>query len=938
MSAHPAGHPKERLLRTKLFIPRPHPERVERSALTTRLSGCLQRKLALICAPAGFGKSTLLSDWLARSRLPAAWVSLDAGDNDPARFWAYFVAALQTVHAQRGEVALAMLQSPQPPPTETILTELLNDIAQAPEDFIQVLDDYHAIDNPAIHSALDFFIEHQPEQMHLIIASRSEPPLALPLLRARRELLELHLDDLRFSRSEASTFLNQVMGLDLSSEEVQTLEEATEGWVAGLQLAGLSLQGAQDSHGILHSFSGSHRYIFDYLAQEVLKRQPAHTRDFLLRTSILERLHAGLCEAVFKAEGAADTSLSPLSPIPSSLNSQSILEGLERANLFIVPLDQQRQWYRYHHLFSDFLRACLEQEQDPAQIADLHLRASQWYGNHGLIGEAVTHALAGKQPDQAARWVKQAAKDMFESSELITLRQWLGAFPASTLRRDPALNMLYIWALVATGHSDQVESRLQEVEASLGVLADGSPASADYPPSLRGALAEIASLRATLAFNRFDIAEVTRQCQMATGYMTSDMQDGLFQSHLSLLSVIGFNQALAYEVSGDVVRASQAFDEVIRLSQQDQNKHLLPMAISHQAALQIIQGRLRQAAAIYQQALQDVERAERPSPLAGMVYTGIGSLYCEWNQFEQAQAYLGRGIEMGRQWSQWESLQSGYFGQARCQAARGDVQAASATLKELEELNKKLDLPWTLSTVKATQALLAARRADLETAAAWADSGSINPQAEIHPIQEGEAIILARVLTSLGRVEQAIDLARRILLQAEQGQRWGRAIEARVALTVALMAQGEREPAIQVLEDALRQALPEGYLRTFLDEEPQLPIEDCKIKIEKKDPLAAEDHPLLAYIDTLLAARSEPTQPRQPSRPVAPLTFAHPLLSGRELEVLRLMADGLTNQQIANQLYISLNTVKTHVKNIHAHLEAGNRTQAAARARELGLI
>src|SRR5438874_873562 len=447
------------ILATKLYLPPLRPNVVSRPRLLERLNEGLHRKLTLIAAPAGFGKTTLVSEWVAfieRARTRTAWLSLDEGDNDPARFLAYLIAALQTIAATIGDGVLGVLQSPQPPPTEAILTALLNEITTLPDNFVLVLDDYHVIDAKPVDMALTYLVEHLPPQMHLVIATREDPQLPLARLRARSHLTELRAADLRFTASEAAAFLNQVMGLSLSAADIAALEDHTEGWIAGLQLAALSMQGHHDVAAFIRAFAGDHRYIVDYLVEEVLQRQPEPVRRFLLQTSILDRLSGPLCDAVTgQREGNAR------------------LEALERGNFFVVPLDDTRHWYRYHHLFAEVLSAQLLAEQ-PDQVATLHRRASAWYEQHGSTVDAIRHALAAFDFGRAADLVELAVPAMRQSRQEATVLGWLKALPDELIRSRPLLSAAYAQTLLVSGQLEGVEARLSDAERWLDTTADRS--------------------------------------------------------------------------------------------------------------------------------------------------------------------------------------------------------------------------------------------------------------------------------------------------------------------------------------------------------------------------------------------------------------------------------------------------------------------------------
>jgi LuxR family maltose regulon positive regulatory protein len=907
------------LLRTKLFIPKAHPDIIERPELTAQLDEGLQCKLILISAPAGFGKTTLLSSWLEKIALQRAWLSLDQGDNDPARFWAYLIAALQSIQPDLGQNTQALLQTPQPPPIENIITELINEISKISPDFLLVLDDVHAIQRESIFSGLAFLIEHMPPQMHLVLSSRKDPMLPLALLRARRELIELRAEDLRFTPQEAAAFLNQVMGLNLSSDDLASLERLTEGWIAGLQLAALSMQSVDDISAFVRSFSGEHRYVFDYLAHEVLNHLENAQRSFLIQTSILDRMNAQVCNSV---TGRRD--------------SQQILQELEQANLFLVPLDLQRHWFRYHHLFGDFLRARLEQEQEPDQINRLHQRASRWFESQGFLFEAVEHALNAQDFDLAAQFIDRAAMRAFRNSELITLLAWLQNLPGSYFEQHARLNMVAAWANLATGHSEVVDGYLRNVEDLISAQADGSEQSLALPAQVRGILGEICCIRSSLAFNRFDLQTVRQLASRARAYLDGQSEGGLFNNRQDLLSVVFFNLGLAYEFAGEVLPASDAFRETIRLSAE--NIHLLPMATSHLAQLQVIRGQLRQAEQTYRQALRRSDELGRVSPLTGMAHTGLGSLLVEWNQLASATELLKTGLELGRRWSQWEILTAGYFAMVRIKMAQGQVERAFELLQALEGMAGELETPMIERPIQALRAFWQARRGDLEPVRGWAQTCGIDPQAEISYLQEADALILARVWIALHKHEEALALIDRLLEATQAGERWGRVAELYVYQALAWQAMQDEDAALGALESAFQLAEPEGYVRLFLDEGHSM------LALLQQ---AARREIAPGYVSLLLesfAQNGGAVQPIQaPSRETAPISsrraaYNQDPLSDRELEVLRLVAQGMTNQEIADELVISVNTVKSHVKNIYARLQVRNRAEAISIAKELDIL
>jgi LuxR family maltose regulon positive regulatory protein len=912
-----------RLLRTKVNIPRIHPEVIARPRLLDKLDEGLGCRVILISAPAGFGKTTLLGDWIETRNLPTAWISLDERENDPVRFWSYFILALQRLRGEIGETALTMLQLTEPPPIETILTELLNELVTLENDFILVLDDFHTIESKQIHQALAFLVENLSGRMHLVISTRSDPPLHLPQLRVKRQLVEVRLEDLRFTAQEAAQFLNQVMQLNLTTSNIAALDTLTEGWIAGLQLAALSMRGADDLTALIQSFSGEHRYVFDYLAQEVLERQDENLRRFLLETSILEQMNKSLCDEITGRAG-----------------SQSLLEQIEAANLFIVPLDQQRHWYRYHRLFADFLQARLQQDYPENEVARLHQRASAWYEQHGLTTEAVSHALAAKDYTQAANLINGTALDMFRRSELVTLTRWLDALPEGQIRDHPRLNMVAAWAYLATGKVDQVIAHLGNIENKLGVKSDGAPESLALPPDVRGALGEISLIRASMAFNPMDIQQVLQLSQQANDYLDENVESGLFNTRLALQGVAAFNSALAFEFLGEVGEATQAFKETTDLCREDQNLHLLPMAMSHLAQLQMVQGSLTRAEQTYREALQFVEQVKRPSPLTGMAYTGLGNLLCERNDLIRARSYLEEGIKYGRQWNQWEILISGYTGMARLKTAQGDLNGAWREIQELVNVSEQLQAQWAMPAIEAYRAMIAVRRGDPEAASGWVNGMAWATQDEVPYVREAEAIILGRVLLGQGRLKETENLTGKLLTSAEAGGRWGRAIEILVIRAMSMLAENRQDQVFLLLERALIRAEPEGYVRIFLDE--GQPMAELLLEAINRQICPGYARWLLDAYE-LSSEKLEMESGDQPAFSVDQIRrknemalLLHDLLTDRERDVLRLIAEGLTNQEIADRLVISLNTVKTHVKSIYHKLDVRNRAEAAAKAQILG--
>src|SRR5437588_1521367 len=534
------------ILATKLYIPRLRPNVVSRPRLIERLHEGLHRNLTLIAAPAGFGKTTLVSEWLAGGARPTAWLSLDEGENDPARFLTYLVAALRTIAPTLGEGVLGALQSPQPPPPEAMLTALLNDLTTISDHLVLVLDDYHVLDAKAVDHALTFLLEHLPPQMHLVIATREDPPLPLARLRARGHLTEVRAADLRFTPSEAAAFLNQVMGLDLSAEDIAALERRTEGWIAGLQLAAISLQGREDVPGFIRAFTGSHHFVLDYLLEEVLGQQDARLQTFLLHTSILHRMSGPLCDAVL---------------LDPSASGQATLEHLERANLFLVPLDNERRWYRYHHLFADLLRQRLHQSfvsspgDAESQVNELHRRASVWYEDHGLEIEAFHHAVAANDVEHATRLVEGKGMPLQFRGAVTPVLHWLESLPKTVLDARPSLWVMYASALSMTGQLTGVEPKLQAAEAALQ--------GAEPDDQTRNLVGHIAAIRPLLAAAQNQVETIIAQSRRALEYLHPD--------NLAVRTATIWKLGIAYQLQGQRAAASQAYAEAIAVSEASGN-------------------------------------------------------------------------------------------------------------------------------------------------------------------------------------------------------------------------------------------------------------------------------------------------------------------------------------------------------------------------------
>jgi LuxR family maltose regulon positive regulatory protein len=912
------------LLTTKLFIPSTRPELVSRPRLIEKLNEGLHRKLTIISAPAGFGKTTLVTEWLENVRLSAknktqaenkiAWFSLDEGDNEPARFLTYFITALiqiEGIDATFGKGALSLLQSPQPPSTETTLTSLINEIAAIPDRIILVLDDYHLIEAQLIHDALTFLLEHLPPQMHLVFATREDPHLPLSRLRARGQLTELRATDLQFSSSEAAEFLNQVMGLDLSAEDIAALETRTEGWIAGLQMAALSMQGRADTASFIQAFTGSHHFVLDYLVEEVLQRQSERVRSFLLQTSILDRLSGTLCDAVTGQE-----------------DGRGMLRTLEGGNLFVIPLDDKRQWYRYHHLFADVLQAHL-MEQQPNHLATLHRRASEWYEEHDLPSDAIHHALAAEDFERAAGLAELAWPSMSGSFQSIMWLGWVKELPDELVRARPVLSVGYARAFLNAGKLEAAEARLLDVERLLE-LADDINEQAEAPSTKMVVVDEeqFQSLPASLAsartYHAQAIGDVSGTVKYAQRVLDLLPEEGP-QWHPVASPLLG----LAFWASGDLEAAHRTFSELFtEMDLQDVLNGTFVLA-----DIKMTLGHLHEAVSAYEHALQLAAEHGEPR-LTGTVdvHIGISKLHRERGDLEAAAQDLLTGKKLGEQVElpDWQSRWC--IAQARLTETLGDLDGALDMLDEAERLFVRTPLPEILP-IAAMKASVWVKQGKFAEALSWARERGLSVDDEISYLHEFEHSTMVRALIAHYKsdrvdssIQGALRLVERLLQAAEEGKRTGSVIEILMVQALAHQAQGDTSSALVSLERALTLAEPEGYLRIFVDEGPPMAALLKKMKVENRR--------LKEYVRNLLSAFTDkefhhPTPSPQP--------LIEPL-SEREIEVLQLIAEGLTNQEIAARLYLSLNTVKVHTRNIFGKLGIHHRAAAIARARDLGIL
>lgn len=899
------------LLSTKLFIPRPRKNLVSRPRLVDHLNAGLDRKLTLIAAPAGFGKTTLLSEFISQSPRCVTWLSLDEADNDPTKFWAYFISSLQGLHANLGESALALLQSPQSSAITSIITALINDITMFRDAFVFVLDDYHVIDSQPVHEALNFMINHLPKNMHLIITTRIDPDLPLARLRVHDQLTELRANDLRFTPDETVVFLRRVMELDLSAEEIVALEARTEGWIAGLQIAALSMKGRDDISGFIRAFSGSHRHILGYLAEEVINQRPKGTLNFLLKTSILDRLCGPLCDAVTGSTGG-----------------QAILENLEHANLFITPLDNEGKWYRYHHLFAQVLQARLQQNQ-PGLLATLHRRAGEWYETNKLVLEAVQHALSAGAVDRASRLIEQHRWTLLGRGEAHTLHRWLDELPIEKVREHPGLSLAVAWILSLLEQPENIEAHLLDAESALDLAKSQAPQeSAGGERALRG---EIATLRAEIALSQSKISQALALCRQALDLLPED--------NTLMRGVATYFLGHSERRNGHMVEAEKAYIEASEHGLRIDNLLLALHALAYLSGVQIAMGRLKDAAQTSQRILDiTCERQRQTWPVAGLAYQGLGQLYYEWNELDSAAVYLRQGIEYGHRGGLTGLEINSRSILAYTLQAQSDSQGADEMVKEIAVINHQNHHPVHIAQAAALEARLRLRQNHTEEAIRWAESAALDINETEWPYsREIEYMTLARVLINQGNVEGVDAMLDRRLQLAEADKRTGDMIEILIQKACCAYALSNDLQAFKSIERALILAIPEGFVRSFIDEGEKIQrlLLDYQSSLSKKisDASGSESLRLLAYTDKLLAAFSS-TPGVEESKHVLLLEP----LSERELDILRLIATGRTNKEIAEMLVIAVSTVKSHINNLYGKLGTQRRTQAISVARELGLL
>jgi LuxR family maltose regulon positive regulatory protein len=869
-----------------------------------------------VCAPAGFGKTATVAEWARQGSRPVAWVSLDAADNDPVRFWRYVAAAVDGVRPGAGDPVVALLSDGQGPPLEAVVTVLINELAAAADEISIVLDDYHVIDSRPVQDSIAFMIDRLPPGATLVLASRAEPPLPLARWRAGGRLAELRADELRLSQAETGLFLREMTGIELPASLISSLHERTEGWAAGVQLAGLSLRRQPDIAGFVAEFSGSHRYILDYLTEEVLTSQTDQVRGFLLDTSVLDELSGPLCDAV---TGRTD--------------SQELLEYLEAAGLFLVPLDEVRGWWRYHHLFAELLRVTLVHDR-PDHLHPLHRAAAAWHERQGEPDSAVRHAVAAGDLTWAARLIEQHVESLLRLSEGATMRRWLAALPAETLRSRARLSAVQAIIAIAGGQLEAAAPLIDQTERAYAATAEEP-----FEPSVGRAISVLANVPAGLAFLRGEVARLRGDAALAVEYGRRAMAKlGDADAYLRLL--VRSSLAATEWLRGDMEQAERDLAEVVAERQSAGESYLAMRARYDLGLIQRAQGRIDDAFASYRQALETTSAwASDYRAHLGMAHVGLAGLLYEQNDLAAALDHVNKGVTLCRHLAFTQPLAIGLATLAQIQQAQGDHDAAVGAMSRARQVRMSPQLAALFNPVPSLWARLRLAQGDTTGLDRWVTERGLGAADDPSYGREPEHLVLARILLARSLPGQASSLLARLLESAVSQGRTGSVIEIRALQALALYADGQEDRAVETLAEALGLAWPRGYVRLFADEgAPMLALLARLLAARSEQRALARDIPM-RYVTALMDACGRPdSQGTDGDRPVPRQRGLPEPLTDRELTVLRLIAAGSSNQRIAHDLVITLDTVKKHVSHILGKLGAVNRTEAVARARALDLI
>lgn len=890
------------VIQTKLHLPFIRSETVIRQNLQTRVLEGLRGPLTLVTAPAGFGKTTLLASCFTAYENTTAWLSLERDDNQVERFLTYVIAALNGIDPTIGHDAATVITASGQPETEFIMTTLVNDLEGTDTKVVFVLDDYHVINNPDVHAVVGFLIEHCPANLHVVIASRSDPPLPLARLRARGQLVELRADDLSFNEDETAQFLNTIAGLNLDHRSIALLEQRTEGWIAGLQMAALAMRGHSDPHTFVEAFSGTNRYILDYLLEEVLSQQPSEIQRFLLYTSILERLSSPLCEAVL-----ASNDVSHFEP----------LAYLERANLFLIPLDDERIWYRYHHLFADLLQARLQQTLSDNQIVTLHERAADWYEQNGFIYEAIYHASLTANNERVERLIEDNYMDMMQRGESLSIRFWTGKLDRELIYNRPLLCLHEAMSRAWFGQVDEADGFLTEAEKRLH--------SVDETPVTRFLLGYTSYIRSRVSAMRGEIHQSIQHGLVARQHVPAN-------NH-ALHGGIGVILGYAYYLDGDFTNAIEVLSETIQSGVAARAVNSTVGAYCVLARLYALQGQLERSYELYQEAgafITGVDGLHRGA--MSVVDVGIADVLLERNDLDIAQTHLKQGLDNIQFWAKADDIALAYATQARLQHSKGNINAALATIEKAIQLIRSSGVFFEArQAVEVTKLRLWLAQGDHAAVRRWSKSYESNTSNSEGFAKELTDIMLARVYLTHDRPDDAIRLLSQLEAGASASGQQGRLIQILLLKALVLQSMNHSAQALDTLTQSLAFAEPEDYVRVFLDEGQPMQILLARWLSQYGD------SPLRGYAARLLVQFDSEPYLAATDDSLSDNILVEPL-TARELEVLHIMALGKTNQQIAKQLVVARGTVKAHTASIYRKLDVTNRTEAVARARELGML
>ena len=890
------------LLRTKLYRPARKDNLVKRSQLISRLDSGSKRKLTLVSAPAGFGKTTLVSEWIDKTSKPCAWLSLDNDDNELQRFLIYLVNAIKQIDNSVGDEVLKVLNATKTEPEKDLLIKFADELGDINDNFTLVLDDYHVIINESIHDTVDFIIDYMPDNMHLVMITRSDPPLPLARLRVRSEITEVRAADLRFSEAETKSFFNDLMDLNLSEDEVAALENRTEGWIASLQLAGLSMQGIKDKKKFISAFSGSHRFIIDYLVDEVLSRQTKEVQEFLLKTSILKRLSAPLCNELL-----------------TITNSQEILDELEKNNLFLVSLDNEREWYRYHHLFGDFLNQRLK-EKEPEALNPLHKRAAAWLGSNEQTMEAIAHAIEGEDLKMAADIIEPIAQGMIIDSQVLPLLNWKSKLSEDIISKRPWISTAFAWSCILAGmNQEDVEPLLDLAETAINEDKSGD----DIDLELLG---YVTAARAFMAIGKGKLDDLIKD-SIKMKAMKQIPDDNIF-----LQAALNLNLGSAYYVHGEFEDAKKYLVDGSKLSMESKSYSSALLGKSYLGYMQITEGFFQESIQTFNKVIEIGTEAGggQPIPSTGYGYMGLGQVFYEWNNLSDAEINIKRGIELGDKINNLTTGIRGNLALVKLKQAQKDFDLAEAALNlAMEMAPRGIRVPEGLQISAWEMELKLAKGVTIDTAA-WADVRSEQLGETLEYIDLRLDIALAKIRIDQERPADALNVLKKLLKDAREAGRRGDAIEILTLVAIAEMQSENTDVAMSEFKNALDLGEPKRYVRTFIDQGKA--VEGLLKK-------AISEEIKVDYASMLLKSLIADSKISKSSR--AKAAKEQPLvdpLSERELEVLALVAERLQYQEIADRLVVSLNTIRTHSKSIYSKLGVNSAAQAADKARELGLI